>query len=624
MARSRKIAAAPRPRRKAARVTPAIQADEKASRLVHESGRPEIIVRMYRHGLGDCFLLALPTQSHDDPRYLLIDCGVHARETSGKQRMRQVLANIVQATGGCVHVVAATHEHADHLSGFVQKGSPFLTDELRVEGVWLAWTEKRGDSDADRLRRVRGTAASVIQKAVQQSRKRGGVAGERLALTVQTIADFDEPEPDAVDPDEVTKTIVRLARANPDAKVFVQPKAAEPQLGVSRTTPATRTKPSSNELALGLLTAKAGIDKTHYFEPGAVTTIADVQHLRAYVLGPPRPARGEDEDLLRRADPSKIPGSKPGDPDGEYKEVYLSGRADTRTLTLAPAFSLAGTSGHPASAPDSQYPFTQKFRREYKSIDEQKFVWQHADHQLQKSTQKFLKEYYLDPKYSWRRIDGDWLQTAEQLALNLAGDTNNTSLVLALEWGPPGKGQVLLFPGDAQVGNWLSWRRQDYHAEGKTTTADDLLRRTVLYKVGHHGSHNATAKRDSTDTTPRYPLGVPYGLELMNDIIALIPVDWQAVKKEMPSVWKMPYEGLYRRLREKSHRRVLRADESIDPLRHPEEPDACPQSTEWEEVPGLKDARWRRSFENFQEGDNLGPLYYDIAFTLPGESRESE
>lgn len=624
MARARKTAAAARPRRKASRVTPAMPAQEMAARLVHEPGRREIIVRMYRHGLGDCFLLALPTNNHDEPRYLLIDCGVHSRETDGKDRMRQVLANLVQATGGCVHVVAATHEHADHLSGFVQKGSPFLTDDLRVENLWLAWTEKRGDTDADRLRRVRGTAAAVIKKAVQQAQQRPGIDGKRLAQAVQTITDFDEPEPDAVDPNEVTKTIARLSRANPAARVFLHPLAADHQLGISQTARAARTKPSSNELALGLLTAKAGSNKIRYLEPGQVTTISEVQHLRAYVLGPPRPGRDGDEDLLRRADPSKIPGRKKGDPDGEFKEVYLSGRDDTRALTLAPALSLAGTSGHAAFAPDSQYPFTYQFRREYKSIGEQKFVWQHSDHRNLESTQEFLKKSYLAPEQSWRRIDGDWLQTTEQLALNLAGDTNNTSLVLALEWGPPGKGQVLLFPGDAQVGNWLSWRRQDYHAEGKRSTADDLLRRTVLYKVGHHGSHNATAKRDSTDTTPQHPLGVPYGLELMNDIIALIPVDLQAVKKEMPNVWKMPYEGLYRRLREKSHRRVLRADESIEPLRHPEEPDACPHSTEWEEVPGLKHARWRCSSENFQEGDNLGPLYYDIAFALPGEFKGAD
>ena len=68
--------------------------------------------------------------------------------------------------------------------------------------------------------------------------------------------------------------------------------------------------------------------------------------------------------------------------------------------------------------------------------------------------------------------------------------TNNASLVLAFEMGPGGK--VLLFAADAQRGNWLSWTRGTWDDGDKTVTASDLLARTVLYKVGHHGSHNAT------------------------------------------------------------------------------------------------------------------------------------
>ena len=77
--------------------------------------------------------------------------------------------------------------------------------------------------------------------------------------------------------------------------------------------------------------------------------------------------------------------------------------------------------------------------------------------------ESFIEDTYLDRRSAaWRRIDGDWLSAAEALALDLASDTNNTSLVLAFEWGAPGKGRVLLFAADAQVGNWLSWRDQSY------------------------------------------------------------------------------------------------------------------------------------------------------------------
>src|SRR5215210_9460980 len=135
----------------------------------------ELIVRMYRQGLGDCFLLALPA-SRGKTKYMLIDCGVHARQTDGPKRLEQVSKDMAAATGSHLDVVVATHEHADHLSGIVQKGSPFLQDGFTIGEVWLAWTERRGDAQADKLRRQRGTAQSVINKAIE-SLQRLGVAG---------------------------------------------------------------------------------------------------------------------------------------------------------------------------------------------------------------------------------------------------------------------------------------------------------------------------------------------------------------------------------------------------------------------------------------------------------------
>ena len=100
----------------------------------------------------------------------------------------------------------------------------------------------------------------------------------------------------------------------------------------------------------------------------------------------------------------------------------------------------------------------------------------------------------------WRRIDKDWLFSSEQLALDMNNQTNNSSLVLAFELGKGGK--VLLFAADAQRGNWLSWAKADFKDGSDKVSARDLLRRTVLYKVGHHGSHNATLNGLATDPHP--------------------------------------------------------------------------------------------------------------------------
>ena len=59
---------------------------------------------------------------------------------------------------------------------------------------------------------------------------------------------------------------------------------------------------------------------------------------------------------------------------------------------------------------------------------------------------------------------------------------NNTSVILLFEFGT----RKLLFPGDAQIENW------SYALSRKADLA--MLADTDVYKVGHHGSHNATLK----------------------------------------------------------------------------------------------------------------------------------
>jgi beta-lactamase superfamily II metal-dependent hydrolase len=64
-------------------------------------------------------------------------------------------------------------------------------------------------------------------------------------------------------------------------------------------------------------------------------------------------------------------------------------------------------------------------------------------------------------------------------AAKLDWSVNNTSLMLMFEIGK----NFLLFPGDAQWGNWGQALNSDWR---------ELLEKTTFYKVGHHGSHNAT------------------------------------------------------------------------------------------------------------------------------------
>ena len=63
---------------------------------------------------------------------------------------------------------------------------------------------------------------------------------------------------------------------------------------------------------------------------------------------------------------------------------------------------------------------------------------------------------------------------------------NNTSVILLFEVG----GKKLLFPGDAQLENWMFALKDAKNAKATRK----LLAGVDLYKVGHHGSLNATPK----------------------------------------------------------------------------------------------------------------------------------
>jgi len=63
---------------------------------------------------------------------------------------------------------------------------------------------------------------------------------------------------------------------------------------------------------------------------------------------------------------------------------------------------------------------------------------------------------------------------------------NNTSVILMFEVGD----QKLLFPGDAQIENWQFL----LDAANKDAELKELLETTTVYKVGHHGSRNATPR----------------------------------------------------------------------------------------------------------------------------------
>ncbi len=267
-----------------------------------------------------------------------------------------------------------------------------------------------------------------------------------------------------------------------------------------------------------------GEKKPSYFSPGnSPHQMPGVAEVRFFVLGPP-----ESTQMLKRSKP-RTGEVYLTDLDSDYLDIF----AQKVFHMLDP--DLKGVTESDTTAAQKINPFDQRYMivpqtEEAKPIDE------------------FVNNNYNNIKYQWRNIDNLWLEASEDLALHLDSNTNNTSLVLAIEL--IGTGKVLLFPGDAQVGNWLSWEGLTWQVDNKTVTSQELLSRTVLYKVGHHGSHNATLREK--------------GLELMthSELTAMIPVNEDMAKQQTP-IWKMPFEPLYQRLKELCKGRIIRADTDV-------------------------------------------------------------
>lgn len=121
----------------------------------------KVVVRMYRVGFGDCFLIFVPDGTRT--RKVLIDCGSIKRDPNLKkgaaQIAKQVIKDITEADGKQrIDLLVATHRHKDHIGGFADAA----WEKVEVGEVWLPWTEADNDPSAVRIRRMQDLVATRL------------------------------------------------------------------------------------------------------------------------------------------------------------------------------------------------------------------------------------------------------------------------------------------------------------------------------------------------------------------------------------------------------------------------------------------------------------------------------
>ncbi|MBN2586082.1 MAG: hypothetical protein JXR55_02210 [Candidatus Fermentibacteraceae bacterium] len=498
-----------------------------------ESG---VAVRMYNTGFGDCFLLAFRAEKTDrtgdiseiQPVYMLIDCGVHHQYPGAEKRMKQVAEDIGNATGYHLHVVAITHEHTDHTYGF--RYAKDIFDKFTIDSLWLSWAENPNDSVAAKLKDYYGMNIRALAGAITILRSRD----DSLADTLENVLSFE-------------------------TEYALGASACESQLDYIRSR--SIRKPECDD---------------DYCCPGDPPRILpDVKGINIYVLGPPR-----NQEWIRMLE--------------KQSELYPEFSMKDRDAALVDGILEISDS----TSQDDEGPAQKKHYRPFndsygislsvlKGESDSEKGRKPDDSEIAKLDVEFLRKFFKE-RYGyrksghapeWRRIDSNWLAAAEQLAIKINSKINNTSLVLAIELADSRPEKVLLFTGDAQVGNWLSWQDLSWTTgedEG-VLSASDLLKHTVLYKVGHHGSRNATLNQK--------------GLEMMlcPDLVAMLPVDehWANAEKH----WEHPAAKLLERLMKKTCKRIIRTDRIPNKIK-PRRPEGIDKK-DWDVL--SKNIEWDRS-----------------------------
>ena len=406
-------------------------------------------IRAFNIGFGDCFLLSFhygpKTQKH-----MLIDFGTTRKpDNADSDHELNIAKKIKQLTKNKLDVVVATHRHKDHISGFATRNKPTAAEKsgdvirecAKDAVVIMPWTEDpNAPTDATGPRKL-----AFVRQLNSMNAFAASVVNEIDMDTSQGLhADADVNDP------------TELASSSGPKQRMHREEADDSEGGnwFSSTTLRKRLRfigedAISNVSAVNNLVTMSKDNKRHYVSYGYKLDLTSaLPGVKVKVLGPPsvdqwpevksQKAKNKDEYWHLQADFwSRLAMNTDTGPTEERAEALFRD---------APRCEPEDRCAHPKICPD-----------------------------IPRASEWFV-----------RRLRGVRAKQLMQLVLSMDNAMNNTSVILLLEVG----GKKLLFPGDAQ---WENWQYALQKAKDFKTNLKELAEVDV-YKVGHHGSLNATPK----------------------------------------------------------------------------------------------------------------------------------
>lgn len=427
-------------------------------------------IRMYCLGTGDCFVLKYYSGAKEKFT-MMIDCGSCQ---GGPAEFEPYLKDLATYVNNKIDLLVITHEHNDHVNGFAK--CPEIFKKMTIKKAWFAWTEHADDPA--------GRAKDLQQKKKKMQIAFANAFEANKFMGAKINADF-KGDFNRLNVLESHEAFIDGLQTLANINLPAAGKIGAPLAGMTAIKKILKDK-------------KTKID---YLEPGTTETVAGLPGLKFHILGPPY----DSESVYKK--------------EKEGIDTYKKKMAFSDFSLAANAFVNIET-----EATEKDIPFADAYVIGDKDFSIITSLARQATAVPYEQQHEPIMQAYNAKGEEYRKIDTDWLNSAGALALRLNSHINNTSLVLAVESEGPGK-KVMLLPGDAEFGSWQSWhaiKKWDKKGKDGKHFVEDLLNRTVFYKVSHHLSFNGTATEK--------------GINMMesDELAAMVTMD----RKRIASKWK--------------------------------------------------------------------------------------